>query len=840
MMNRCLAALLCTVLFFGTVLMAQSSSNPLAQSSMLGAEDCATQPNASGCERQQQQQGYSQGYPQGGVERYPGSFGGNTAQPTPGTIIYDDSLATGYGSMPAGQYGTNVATPRQTPLPPEPASEFQEFVASSLGNKLPVFGRNLFSNVPSTFAQVDRVPVTADYVIGPGDQLIIRAWGQINITARVAVDRGGEIFLPKIGAISVAGVKYEQLPAYLKTVVGRDFRNFDLTVTLGQLRSIQIFVLGYARRPGVYTVSSLSTLINALFASGGPSSRGSMRHIQLKRNNQIVSDFDLYDLLIRGDKSKDMMLMPGDIIYIPPVGPQVAIAGSVNFPAIYELHSKVPLGEEIETAGGLTSVADGGRVIVERVDEHANRNVEEFNLDDGGVKRELKDGDLVRVFSISPKFGNAITIRGSVAEPGRYPWHEGMRVRDLIPNREFLITRQFWLRQSEINGNRGLNSNWRADGLGSDGRAQSSSKQDPSLESTPGGELQEIATADEGKLQLRTHAGGGGELQANFHNDLKQNAPEINWDYAVIQRINPQDLTTELIPFDLGKAVSEGGDRDNVLLRPGDVVTIFSQHDMAVGLERQTKFLRLEGEFRAPGIYRVQPGETLRSLIERAGGLNENAYVFGTQFTRESSRAEQQKSLDRMVQDMDMEVERLALSPSGAGSTSQDVLRARVESQRAVVASFKAVKATGRVVLEIKPSQSGVGSFPEIALEDGDRILVPHKPDTVSVLGAVYNANSFLFKPGKRVEDYLKLAGSGTRESDMKHNFLIRADGSVLSDRTNSGVWSGGLSSIRMLPGDTIIVPARLNKGAFMLGLKDWTQIFSQFGLGAAAINVLR
>jgi len=229
-------------------------------------------------------------------------------------------------------------------LPPEPDIEFQDFVASSLGYKLAIFGHDLFRGVPSTFAPLDRVPVTPDYLIGPGDELLIRAWGQIDVNYRAVVDRTGSIYLPKVGAISVAGLRYDQITDYMKSAIGKVFKNFDLNVTMGRLRSIQVFVVGQVRRPGSYTVSSLSTLVNALFASGGPSKRGSTRHIQLKRQGKIVSDFDLYDLIANGDKSKDAQLLPGDVIYVPPVGRLVALAGSVNIPAIFELKDHDTLG----------------------------------------------------------------------------------------------------------------------------------------------------------------------------------------------------------------------------------------------------------------------------------------------------------------------------------------------------------------------------------------------------------------------------------------------------------------------------------------------------------------
>jgi polysaccharide biosynthesis/export protein len=296
-------------------------------------------------------------------------------------------------------------------------SDFQLLAEEAAGRSLQVYGRRLFEEVPTTFAPIDHIAVPSDYVIGPGDELQIRAWGKIDLDSRLIVDRNGQISLPKVGIVIVAGLRSDQLESRLRSSIGNLYKDFELNVTLGRLRSIQIYVLGSARRPGAYTVSSMSTLVNALFASGGPSATGSMRHIQLRRNDQLISDFDIYNLLRHGDKSHDVHLLPGDVIYIPPVGPQLALLGSVNEPGIYETRGDTTVAAALEDAGGLTNLAGTDRVLLERIEDHRSRRVDEFGLDANGLQRVVKDGDVLRFFALSPRFENAVMLRGSVAEP---------------------------------------------------------------------------------------------------------------------------------------------------------------------------------------------------------------------------------------------------------------------------------------------------------------------------------------------------------------------------------------------------------------------------------------
>lgn len=700
-------------------------------------------------------------------------------------------------------------------------NEFQDFVAVTVGQSLPMYGYDLFHGVPSTFAPVDRIPVTADYVVGPGDEILIRGWGQVDIDFRAVVDRTGMINIPKVGAVNVSGIKYQDLPGYLKTAIGRVFRNFDLSITLGQLRSIQVFVVGQAQRPGSYTVSSMSTLVSALFASGGPSVKGSMRRIELKRDGKVVTEFDLYDLLVKGDKSKDVRLLPGDVIYIPAIGKLAAVAGSVNGPAVYELKDKTTLGDLIGLAGGLSTTAAGGKATVERIEARKKRAVEEFTLDTAGLSRALQDGDLVTVFAIPPRFDNAVTLRGNVAEPMRYPYREGMRVKDLIPEKEALMKRDYWLQKNLV----GQVSKpwWKGNG--------SEAKDVAATVSMGADDLAKPRV--EAKKQLAS--------QEEIRNDVKRDTTEVNWDYAVVERLNKNDLTTSLVPFNLGKAVLENDLSNNILLQPGDVVTIFSKADIHVPVAKQTKYVRLEGELQNVGVYSVEPGETLRQLVARVGGMTPDAYLYGAEFTRESTRIAQQKKKDEALDRMERDLERSAayraqslLSPEDAASVKVDV-----ESRRAVLKKLREIKATGRIVLEMPPEAEQIKELPELALEDGDRFIVPAVPSTVSVIGAVYNENAFMFKPDKRVSDYLAQSGGTTRDADEDSLYVVHADGAISSKR-QSGWLLGSLEGERLMPGDAVVVPERTEKVSWAKGIKDWTQILYQFGLGAAALKILK
>jgi polysaccharide biosynthesis/export protein len=755
-------------------------------------------------------------------------------------------------------------------------SDFERFAEDGTGHRLPVYGRRLFDEVPTTFAPVERVPVPADYVLGPGDELLIRAWGKIDLDSRVTVDRNGQVYLPRVGTLNVAGLRYEQVEGYLHAAVSALFKDFELNVALGQLRSIQIFVLGSARQPGAYTVGSLSTLVNALFASGGPSATGSMRHIQLRRGNRVLAEFDMYDLVQKGDKSHDVSLLPGDVIYIPPIGAQIAISGNVNEPGIYELKAETTVGAALDGAGGLTNLAGAERVLLERIDHHSTRRVEEFPLDTSGFARVLQDGDVLRIYPLSPKFENAVTLRGNVAEPGRYVWKEGMRVSDLIPSRDFLVTRDFWNRENQPAprntdhpfgtqpdgrfGNQRSDEfgdprtdqadNQRRDQAGDQAMDHYGNKRGDQSGDQPMDQFEDRSTDQPGNQRtdrledLRNDMSATSDRSGNSGTTMiasvGRNSAEINWEYAVIERLDEHDLSTRLIPFRLVNAIDNRASSDNQPLRAGDVVTIFSRADLDLPIEKHASFVRVGGEVNAPGVYRVNPGETLRDVVVRAGGLTSHSYLYASLLTRVSTRRVQEEQLRQSTEQMQRElVSRYANATPQAGQTATDQ-QAQLAMQQASLARLSSIRPTGRVVLEMKPDAAIAADIPDFPLEDGDTFYVPPRLSTVQVAGAVYNANAFRLEPEKRLVAYLNDAGGATREADQKRMFVIRADGTVVSRQSPKNHLHGNFEKLRLLPGDAIVVPEKLKVSSRMNDLLQATQFASQTAITAAALSVIK
>jgi len=751
--------------------------------------------------------------------------------------------------------GPSLSNAQRIPqaLPPSPLSDFQKFVAATTGELLPLYGADLFRNVPTTFAPVDLAPVTSDYVIGPGDELRVRIWGAANFSGNLSVDRSGNIYLPQAGSVHVAGLKYAELDQHLRATLARIYRNYDLSVEVGRIRAMQVYVTGQARRPGVYTVSSLSSLVDALFASGGPSPQGSLRHIVLKRDGKQIADFDLYALLINGDKSKDVRLQPEDVLFIPPVGAQVALTGSIHNPAIYEIRAEETIGDLIEIAGRSTALTSNGRIALERVGEDKHREALEFAMDAVGKAAKLEDGDILRIYSILPSYENTVTLRGNVANPGRYSFKPGMKLSDLIPDQDSLQSRDYWWRRSHL----GLPAPDYEASIATIGRNPNNPETNAAgftrsvSQETLTGALAASSKPTGSNLPGSVQGAGSSTIASQAQTDASQlpqttvrlTTPEIDWDFAVIERHDPQTLKTSLISFDLGKLVLNHDASQDLVLAAGDTITIFSQGDIRPPLDKQTKYVELGGEFEHGGIYSVEPGETLRDLIRRAGGFTSKAYLYGSEFSRESVRVLQQERLDEYLRSTSAEADRASQELAAAAVASGSAATTNAESSRAtqmsLINKLSQIRATGRVVLQFKPDSKSVDDVPALKLENGDRFVVPFAPETVNVVGAVYDQNSFLLRPSNTVARYLQLAGGTTRSADRHRAFVIRADGSVVNRASVNGLWGNEFAKLRLNAGDTIVIPEKMLRPTALRTFMDWTQMFSQLAIGAAVAGNL-
>lgn len=740
-------------------------------------------------------------------------------------------------------------------------SEFQQFAEDTAGRQLPVYGRQLFDQVPTTFAPADQIPVPSDYVIGPGDEILIRIWGKVDFEGHLTVDRSGQISLPKIGTLNVAGLRFNQLEGRIRSEVSNLYRDFEVNVTLGRLRSIQVYILGSARQPGSYTVSSLSTLVNVLFISGGPSATGSMRHVELRRGTQTVAALDLYDLLRNGDKSHDAQLLPGDVIYIPPVGRQMAVFGSVNEPGIYELSADESVSSVLHCAGGLTALADTQKAVIEHIVDHRKRSIDEFALGAADLARRVQDGDILKVLPLSPEFENAVTLRGNVARPGRYPWHEQMRVSDLIPDRNALISREYWNQTNHILPTESVRpfskpvSNRVREEMAANAENEREFRSNDIINKRP---QSASRRSEESPTNPTEIASGQGQSDAQNQNQPTDTQPgktadadetptvatvgkitaEINWEYAVVERLDRHDLSTHLIPFRLAGAIDDHASADNQILMAGDVVTIFSRADLDLPMEKHAFFVRVGGEVNAPGVYRVNPGDTLQDAVRLSGGLTSHSYLYASKFTRVSVRHTEEEQLRQSSEQMQRELmSRYAGATPVPGQTGADQ-QAQLMLQQAAIARLSAIKPTGRVVLQIKPMAAELQDVPALPLEDGDTFYVPPKLSTVQVAGAVYNPNAFRYQDGKRLIDYLNSAGGATREADKKRVFVIRADGTVISKQVSGSHFHAKFENLKLLPGDAIVVPEKL-KTPGNRALQDTVQIISQGAITAAALSAI-
>lgn len=736
---------------------------------------------------------------------------------------------------------SDKATLPDTPQAAEPIkntaadeTEFQRFVRQSTGQSLGLYGYNLFGRSP--FGAIQAATVPAEYVMGPGDELVLQAYGVFDLTEPVTIDREGRITLPKAGPLTLAGIRFSDVEKVISAHLSKIYKNFTLSVTMGRLRSVEIFVVGQASRPGKHLVSSLSTVINALFETGGPSANGSLRSVELRRSGKTITTVDLYQFLSQGINSSDAKLLNGDIIYIPAAGPRAAIVGTVNAPAIYELKLGETIQDILSLSGGLPTLAAPQKAQLERVNSQNEvaRYVEDFALDAQGLTKPLLAGDILTVFQISPKIDNVVTLEGNVAAPMRYKFKPGMKVSELLSDKNLLLPTSYWLQlnqgsntnnysRPEVNLDyaviQRLDTNNLRTRLIAFNLAKAIAKdpvEDLSLQSgdiitvyKPG----QAGAMTENSVTITGEIVGGTQRfvwrqgftikdiipsanwlidyynywQRGSGNNLRN---DINWDYAQVIRRRPSTLETYSLTFNLGDVVLRNKPGSNLALEPGDQIALFTTQQLQVPTEKRTRLVTLAGEVAVPGVYQILPGETLPQLIKRIGGLTPQAYVFGTELNRESVRTRQQENLDKLIRRLETQAQSQSATTvaNRAGTDAAQaalILQQQQAQLKDQIARLKTFKSNGRLALELDPAAQTLAHLPALALEDGDHILVPATPGFVSALGSVNNENVFIYKPGKTVADIIKSAGL-TEDAEPAQAFVLRADGSVVAKNNSS------------------------------------------------------
>jgi polysaccharide export outer membrane protein len=728
------------------------------------------------------------------------------------------------------------------------------------------FGYDIFQQEASTYLTLNplsNVPVPSNYQVGPGDVLDVELYGNQNGAYPLTVGRNGQISLPQLGPITVGGLLFSAVQSEIESRVAHQMIGVHASVTMAQTRSIQVFVMGDAFRPGVYTLSGLATVTSALYAAGGVSNTGSLRRVQLIRNGKVVDRIDLYNLLIHGSTRHDATLLQGDVVFVPPVGHTVAIDGEVQRPAIYEIKNETAPAQIVALAGGLRPNADLANATVTRILPNGERVVLPLKLGPGGDAEGLRNGDYIHIPRLKPALDEAVTLQGNVYNPGVYAYQPGMRLTDVLrsvaelkPNSDlhYVLIRRKLPPDLHVEA---LSANL-AQALAHPHSAANiplmprdeitvfnlTSNRDRiiepilhSLEAESTAEHPEQSVAIDGQVNVPgqyplepgmriadlIRAGGG--LSSAAYTGGAELARYVVGSNGVRH--------TRIYKINLAEALA-GNLRDNLLLKPFDVLTV---EEVSQWGHQAT--VTLHGQVRFPGTYTIRPGETLKSVIERAGGLTPWAFPQGAVFTRTELQQREQHEMNLLAQRMRIELGVLALRASvtatggAAGAAANTMIVAK-----SLLQELKTERAVGRLVINLPKIMRDPANSPyDVILRNGDALYVPKFEQEVTVIGEVEDPTSHLYNPNLSRDAYIQLSGGVTSEADRSRIYVVRADGSVVTGSHGSFWFSH--SGVQIKPGDTIVVPINAEK---MLPLPFWqavTGILYNVAIAAAAVHAL-
>lgn len=724
-------------------------------------------------------------------------------------------------------------------------------ISSKVSTDIKQFGYSLFNKPSSAFAPVKNIPVGPNYVVGPGDEIRIAIWGKVEGTWNIVVDRDGKIALPKVGSIGVTGLSFKELKLLLHSEFSQYYSGFEINVSLGTLRTIQVYVVGNAKKPGAYTISSISTLVNALFDTGGPAKNGTMRDIQVKRDGRTIVHFDMYDFLLNGDKSKDIRLMPQDVIFIPPIKAIAAITGRVKTPAIYELSKETKISEIIKMAGGVTASGYLQRIQLERIHENEVKIILDSNLKELNEISDivLHDGDIIRIFPISTGIVNAITLAGNVARPGKYQWFEGIRVSDIIKNSEKDLLSETFMDHALIT--RLMPPDFHKELISID-LAKALFEKDPDHDKvlTPYDNLTvyskwNFLNVPKVRISGAVNKPGQFIFRTNMllSDLIKIAGGPKRYAFLKIAELTRVTITdegpvTERVLINLKKVLA-GDLESDFKLKEDDYLFIRTIPDW-----RLYRTVTITGEVKFAGVYTVKKNETLSSLINRAGGFTDDAYLAGALFTRGSIRVHQQAMLNKMVNRLERELfsEGTVVSATAYTAEEAKIRITELDQKRRFVASLRRAKAKGRLVISLSPPDRLQGTADDILLEEGDTLHIPENPMTVTTIGSLYNQSTFVYKDGQTVSDYIKMSGGFTRNADKKRLYLFKANGIAvkpgkgfkLSWNSDENRWDSGNQVLES--GDTIVAPEKLERVAWLRHITSITQIIYQMAVTAGIL----
>jgi protein involved in polysaccharide export with SLBB domain len=694
------------------------------------------------------------------------------------------------------------------------------------------------------FAPLD-VPVGPDYVLGPGDGLMIDVWGGFSQTLSRVVGTDGHLALPEAGDVQVAGLTLEKAQGLVQEALKRQYRSVQVSVSLSRLRTIRIYVVGDVQRPGAYEISSLASPLTALYAAGGPTAVGSLRILKHYRGKQLIATVDLYDFLLRGMRETEQRLQAGDTLVVPPAGAQVSISGAVKRPAIYELKEEINLAALLEDAGGLTVAASLDHISVERIDKNEHRETISIgnaaNPEKAVSEFEVKDGDRIHVAAIAPYSGSIVYLEGHVVRPGRHPYHDGMRLSELLTSYQDLLPEP--AAQGEIvrlvppdlhvqtidfnvpdvligNGNLTLQP---FDTVRVLGRYDIDA---PKVEIRG-----EVLRAGSYPLSEGMTAAQLVRMAGGFKRDaLVETADLIS--YRVIKGTKIESQRSDVR---IGDAVDHGDAAADRELKAGDVLTI---HQIT-GWNDIGASITIEGEVAHPGSYGFQEGERLSDVLRRTGGFRETAYPAGAVLVREQVRELEEKSRVELIRQIETSAAAARLSPNIASADQSGQAQMIQQQQEQILSRLKNQPATGRMVIHISSDiDKWAGTSADIEVRSGDVLRIPKRPGFVLVSGQVYNASAITFTPGKTAGWYLQHAGGATSAANRKEVFVIRANGSVVG--RGSGEWyDHNVLSTRLQPGDVVVVPQKII-GASLLwrNLLSAAQIASSIAITAAVAGL--